>query len=270
MDKARGLLEVDAAGQVIRELAQDTLAREQHHDVIATAQNTLLFIAFDVRTYAGVPLKGEAIWEWTPETGATVRRWSSWDALDPGVDRGPRFGREWMHANALGIGPRGNTLLSVHYFNQVISIAANWSSMEWRLGGVNATVAVADPFSGQHTARELSSGRVLLFDNHRDPNGPASRAVEYQLLGDSAVVAWQWTPASANYAAAVSSARRLANGNTVVGFGMSAGLTNSTGPTEVYEVTAEGQVVWHLSLETQVMFRAEPLPSVGDEHTLEP
>ena len=61
------------------------------------------------------------------------------------------------------------------------------------------------------------------------------------------------------------SARRLPNGNTMVAFGMRAGLAGSTGPTEVYEVDAAGTPVWHLVTSTQTMYRAEPLTSLGAE-----
>jgi len=270
MDKARGLVEVTPAGTVVHELSQDTIQREQHHDVIATPQNTLLFIASDRRDYEGVPLKGEAVWEWSPESSTTTRRWTSWDYLSPVQDRGPRFGTEWLHANALGIGPRGNILLSVHYLNQIVSIAADWSSIEWRLGGVNASIAVPEEeqFSGQHTAREIAPGRVVLFDNRRDSSGPTSRAVEFEVIGDRAEKRWDWAPTPGNYASAVGAARRLDNGNTLVGFGMSAGLAGSTGPTEVYEVSAAGEVVWHLALSTHVMYRAEPLEAIGTERVV--
>jgi hypothetical protein len=251
----------------VRELGQDTVAREQHHDVVATPQNTLLFIAFDRREHAGVSLKGEAIWEWSPEAGTTTRRWTSWDFLSPVADRGPRFGSEWMHANALGIGPRGNVLLSVHYFNQVISIASDWNAIEWRLGGVNATVTVpgSEQFSGQHSAREIAPHRVILFDNRRDSSGPSSRAVELRLDGQSASKDWEWVPPLPNYASAVGSARRLPNGNTLIGFGMRSGVAGSTGPTEVYEVEPSGGIAWHMTLDTQIMYRAEPIESVGAE-----
>jgi len=60
----------------------------------------------------------------------------------------------------------------------------------------------------------------------------------------------------------VGSARRLANGNTLLAFGMSAGRNGSTGPTEAYEVTPAGQVAWHLVVEgVMTMFRVEPVNS---------
>lgn len=267
MDKGRGLVEVTAVGEVVHVLPQDMAQREQHHDVIASPQNTLLFIAFDTRDTESGPLKGEAIWEWSPETNTTTRRWSSWDFFSPVEDRGPRFSGEWLHGNALAVGPRGNILLSLHYLNQIVSIRPDWQDLEWRLGGVNATIAVPEDgrFSGQHTAREIAPGQVVLFDNRIEAGGP-SRALEIHLTGAAGSVVWEWSSPTANFATAVSSARRLANGNTLIGFGMSTDLAGSTGPTEVYEVTQAGQVVWRLLTETTFMsFRAEPLLSIAGE-----
>lgn len=272
MDGAQGLFEVSPAGRTVQVLDGDVPGREMHHDVIATPDNTLLFLAFDVRSVDGTDIKGEAIWEWTPESGTTVKRWSSWDHLSVTEDRGTRFGTEWLHANSLALGPRGNVLVSLHYLNQVISIAPGWQGLEWRLGGVNQTIHVdpADQFSGQHTAREVSPDRIVLFDNGLDREGP-SRAVEFELSESSATKVWEWGDAVSNRSTAVSSARRLPNGNTLVGFGMGEGVFGASGPTEVYEVTASGEVAWHLLVEgVEVMFRAEPLNSVGREEAWPP
>src|SRR5688572_15403666 len=71
LDRARGLLEVTIEGQVVRELSQQQRpGRFIHHDVVATPQNTILFIAEDVQLWRGEPLTGEAIWEWQPESGS--------------------------------------------------------------------------------------------------------------------------------------------------------------------------------------------------------
>jgi hypothetical protein len=266
MDKVRGLVEVSPDGRVVHELAQDLANREMHHDVIAGANNTVLFIAYDDRVVGGRQIRGEAIWEWTPETGATVQRWSVWDHVALADAPAPRASGEWMHANALAIGPRRNIVVSSYFWNQILSITPDWQRVEWRLGGANATspVAGADQFSGQHAAREISPGHVVMFDNGVDRGG-YSRAVEYVMDSGGAHAVWQWHSDPANFATAVGSARRLSNGNTLVAFGMSPGLAGSTGPTEVYEVGGDGAVRWHLVMNTQVMFRAEPLESVGTE-----
>ncbi|MFL5617193.1 MAG: aryl-sulfate sulfotransferase [Gemmatimonadaceae bacterium] len=141
-----------------------------------------------------------------------------------------------------------------------------WRTIEWRLGGMNGTypLPVAEAFSGQHTPREIASGRVLMFDNGVNRGG-YSRAVEYSLDGGTARTVWEWRSQPLNFAGAVGSARRLSNGSTMIAFGLPAGIAGSTGPTEVYEVNAAGTPVWHLITSTQTMYRAEPLTSVGAE-----
>lgn len=271
MDKARGLVQVTPWGEEVRTLAQDVAAREMHHDLTTTPDDRILFIAFDTRRPGGgAPVKGEALWAWDPESGEVVRRWSSWDHLSPQDDRGPRFGEEWLHANSVQVGPRGNVVLSLHYLNQVVSIAPD-GGMEWRLGGPGASweLAEEDRFSGQHTAREIETDRILLFDNHLDQGGP-SRVLELDVSGPRPRRVWSWTPPNGNFATAVGSARRLPGGGTLVGFGMSTGLAGSTGPVEVYEVDPRGEVAWHLAVDgPTVMFRAEPLGSLAGEETLD-
>ena len=155
-------------------------------------------------------------------------------------------------------------LLSFHYINQVISIAPDWKSIQWRLGGVRPTIAVpADQqTSAQHTAAELSPNRILMFDNRTDLQPPYSRAVEYVIDpgGGTAKQVWQWKAPNDNYASAVSSARRLANGNTLIAFGMQKGRNGSSGPTEAYEVAPDGSIKWHMVVDgVMTTFRVEPI-----------
>jgi hypothetical protein len=268
LDKARGLIEVTPTGQVMHELAQDLASRELHHDVIATPQNTLLVVAFDDRLVNGTRVRGDAIWEWTPETGSAVKRWTAWDHFDFAANPPLRsLSSEWLHINALAIGPRQNVVVSAFLWNQVFSISSDWQQIEWRLGGVNATIAVAEAqrFSGQHTAREIAPGRIVLFDNGVDRGG-YSRVVELATEGSVARTVWEWRAQPSNFASAVSSARRLGGGGTLVGYGMSAGVAGSTGPIEVYEIAADGTQRYRLVVQnSQIMFRAEPLESIAGE-----
>lgn len=262
MDKGHGLVEVDRTGRVVRELKQRDPEREMHHALEVTPQDTVLYLAFDTEAFAGKPLKGEAIWEWNPDTGEDVRRWRSWDFLDPALDRSARTAGEWLHANSLHVGPRGNILVSFHYLNQVISIAPDWKSIEWRLGGVRATVAVPpdQQTSAQHTAAEIAPNRILMFDNRTALHPPYSRAVEYVIDGAAARQVWEWRPPQDNYAAAVSSARRLDNGHTLITFGMVKGRNGSSGPTEAFEVRRDGTIAWHLLVDgVMTLFRVEPV-----------
>jgi len=264
MDKGYGLVEVDRSGRIVHELKQRDPENEMHHAIVVTPRDTVLYVAFDTQDFDGKRLKGEAVWEWNPDTGEDVKRWRSWDFMDPALDRSARTAGEWLHGNSLDVGPRGNILFSFHYLNQVISIAPDWRSVEWRLGGVRQTIAVPpeQQTSAQHTAAEIEPNRLLMFDNRTDLQPPYSRAVEYVIEGKTARQVWQWKAPNNNYAFAVSSARRLANGNTLVGFGMEKGRNGSSGPTEAYEVTRDGTIKWHLVVEgVMTMFRVEPISS---------
>lgn len=270
LDSERGLVEVTAQGEVVGEVPQESPpGRVIHHDVIATPGNTVLFLAREARPWPDTLVTGDAIWEWTPDTGSLEKRWSAFDHLVPEVDRSPRsVTSDWLHANSLSIGPRGNVVVSLHFIDQVLSITPDLQTLEWRLGGVGATIPVDDPFSGQHTAAEVAPGRVLVFDNGFDREQERySRAAEYELdLGGTARKVWEWRPERDNWARVISSARRLPNGNTLVGFGLRAiPELGSTGPIEVYEVTESGEVVWHLLLDGLVgsMYRATPLFDLG-------
>jgi hypothetical protein len=264
MDKGYGLVEVDRTGHIVHELKQRDAENEMHHAIVVTPRDTVLYLTFDTQDFNGKRLKGEAIWEWNPDTAEDVKRWRSWDFMDPALDRSARTAGEWLHGNSLYVGPSGNILLSFHYINQVISIAPDWKSIQWRLGGVRGTIDVAadQQTSAQHTAAELEPNRVLMFDNRTDLQPPYSRAVEYVIEGSKAKQIWQWKAPNNNYASAVSSARRLSNGNTLISFGMEKGRNGSTGPTEAYEVTPSGEVTWHLVVDgVMTMFRVEPISS---------
>jgi hypothetical protein len=240
-----------------------------HHDVAGTAQNTVYVLAKDTLTVADTVWAGEAIWEWDPEAGTTTRRWAAHDIWSPATDRGPRWQTfDWLHANAIHIGPRGNILMSLHYMDQIISIAPDFESLEWRLGGPNATIAPTAEarFSGQHTAAELPNGNVFMFDNGfaRADGSRFSRALELGFDGDSARVVWEYR--SEIYASFISSARRLDNGNTLIGYGPSEGLVNSSGPVAAREVTPAGHAIWTLLVENvSSNYRAEPLYTIGGE-----
>lgn len=266
LDVGRGLVEVSRSGSVVRELPQqERPGRRMHHDVTVTPRNTVLFLAEDWQPWEGALLAGEALWEWDPEAGTTTKRWSSFAHLDPASDWGARSVRhDWLHANSIRYGPRGNVLISFHFLNQVISISPTFDRIEWRMGGIGADVPVDDPFSGQHTAQELRPNRVLLFDNGYERLAERySRAAEYELRDGRAAKVWEWRPPRDNWARIISGVRRLPNENSIATFGTSPGMGGgATGPIEVYEVTPGGDIVWHLVVSGDVtsLYRATPLP----------
>jgi hypothetical protein len=275
-DAGHALYEVTPGGAVVHSLDMGSRSVIVHHDVIATPRNSLLFIATESGSAHGQSLTGDAIWEWTPETGQLVKRWSAFDWFDPAVDWGIRsYAADWLHTNSLALGPHGNIIVSCNWLDQVISIAPDWGHIEWKLGGARGDFAVdsASLFIGQHTAQLLSATRVLLFDNGRDrPDGAKySRALELVLdtLAKSAHQTWEFRPSPDIFAPYVGAARRLPNGNTLVQFGFGAGQQGSTGPIETFEVRPDGSVAWTLTIGgVTTVYRATPLLHIGDEETV--
>jgi protein-S-isoprenylcysteine O-methyltransferase Ste14 len=279
LEAASGLVERTLGGTTVHTLPQPTPAAPLpygtiHHDVIPTPANTLYFIAMETRYVAPDSVVGESIWEWSPETGAVTKRWSAFDFLDWSTLRGARsVPGNWLHGNGLSIGPRNNVVMSLRNADQVISIAADFQSLEWRLGGNVGSLGLApeDRPLGQHYVSEPASGRVLVFDNGYERAGVRfSRAIEYQLdlANDTATKVWEYRHVPEIYAALVGSARRLPNGNTAVLFGMFAGHNASTGPITAVEVTPAGVVVWRLTFGNQLsrLYRVTPVASLlGEE-----
>ncbi len=272
LDRNPGLTEVRPDLTVVDQLPS-TAERLMHHDVITTPANTLLFLAQDAFEFDGETWVGDAIWEWSPEAGTVERRWAARDFLSPMRDLGPKsVPGDWLHANSLSLGPRGNVLISLPALNQIISIAPDFRSLEWRLGGPNATIVpdAESEFWFEHTAAEVSTDRILMFDNGRDrPAGLFSRALELQLdrSRGTAITAWQFRPKPDIYAPVIGSARRLPNGHTVIDFGTGPGVLGSSGPVSVYDVSATSRVAWRLVVDEENLlnYRATPLQEIAGE-----
>lgn len=273
LDVVQGLLEVTPAGEHVARLDQRPEDSDFHHDVQATPQGTVLALANETRTTAIGEVTGEQLVEWNPKTGAATRVWSVFDHFDPAVDRTERFEMDdWIHANSIRFGPRGNLVISSHFLNQVFSLAPDLDSIEWRLGGPGSTFELGPGafFSGQHTAEEIATDRVLMFDNRFEAEGAdqVSRVLELEFDREAgtASVAFEFEPMNGNWSFIISSTYRLDNGNVLAGFG-----APSASAREVYEVTPGGAVAWRLVVEgAQSFFRANPLESVGEETVLSP
>lgn len=97
--------------------------------------------------------------------------------------------------------------------------------------------AAQGPWRGQHDARLLPNGNLLLFDNFGAADGTASAVREI----DPATLEPRWTYQGTEedpfYSAFIGMAQRLPNGNTLVTDGWVG---------RAFEVTPEGEIVWEL------------------------
>lgn len=259
----QGIVRVAPDGRIVARLVTEGgVFGFVHHDIAPNGPDRVLYIQKDTQTVGTQVITGEALWEWNTTTGAVEKKWSVFDHLDWETDRTPASQpSNWLHANALSIGPRGNVVMSLNKLNQVISIAPDFQSIEWRLGGPNETHALApqDTFILQHSPFELPGNRVILFDNFAGGTPDSySRAIEYQLEGDTAYAIWEYVPDPPINADLRSGVYRLENGNSLVTF--------SVLPLIVDEVDPSGQRVWRFTGHQMTpAFRAVPLQSLAGE-----
>jgi hypothetical protein len=262
------ILELTPARDTVRLLPRTGPYGEIHHDLEVTPDNTVLFLARDPRQVDGRTIVGEAIWEWHPEPGTLQQRWTAWDHFSWPADSGRASEPgNWLHTNSLTYGVRGNLIVSARNTDQVFSIAPDFSHVEWRLGGPNASLPLVgeDRFYSQHSPVESAPDRILLFDNGLErPWGDFSRVLELEIDvgGGTAHATREFRPTPDNFALRVGSVRRLPNGHTVATFGW-----GDPDPVEVFELDASFGVVWHLVAGPglQRAYRGTPWASLGGE-----
>jgi len=259
-----------------------------HHDLVPGPDNTVLFLAREVHD-AGPPYGlqvSDTIAAWYQETGDSRVLLDLYDFI-PVTDRtsssdtssgwrgcpeqeGPR---NWTHTNSLSRGPRGNAVISIRHLNQVVSIAPDFKSLEWRLGGPGSDFTFPDPrdqFYHQHSAKLLPNGHLLLFDNGNTrpaaEGGLYSRALELALDVErrQARKVWEYRFRPDLFAECCGNVTRLDNGNTVMVFGRD--LVNHI--FTLVEADPRGETVSVVRIASRGQtnqYRAYPLASINGE-----
>ena len=239
-----------------------------HHDLAVTAANSVYFIANEARVFPDSTLVGEAIWEWFPEQQRVEQRWSAFDFLSWPEDKGPDSALpNWLHMNSLTVGARGNILYSSRSLDQVVSIAPDFSAVEWRLGGINATIpATGDAhFSGQHNISEVAPDRILMWDNgRRRLVGEFSRGLELAVdasAGTATMVA-EFRGVPDRLQPIVGGAFRMPGGHTLITYGWGSGEQIN-----IYELGAGNAIQWHLVAPAVIerIYKARTLESIAGE-----
>ncbi len=245
-----------------------------HHEVQALPDGRVLYLSREVlwEGYEGrpVPQEGDTVGMWDPATGEAEIVWNIFDFISPeervepesnyrlpghplwgGCERDRRV-EDWSHGNSAFMAEDGSVLVSLGHLNQVVSIAPDFESVQWRLGGPGSDFTFSSPrdrFYAQHTAIPLPNGNVLMFDNgNRRPaseGGRFSRALELKLDTERMVAstAWEYSHRPPLFAVCCSSVQRLDNGNTVVMFGASFADPCCRVYT-IVEVDGSGREVW--------------------------
>jgi hypothetical protein len=288
--RRRGLEEITPDGRIVRDFE---VGKAIHHDFVELPDGRLLFLGFEIRKIDDRPnggprnlaLRGDTIYLLDPQTRVEEEVWNTFEALDPTnrVEdyRGKREdgldAEDWTHGNTLSFGPRGNLIVSFRHLNQIISLAPDFKTIEWRLGGPDSSFDFPDPtdrFHGQHTAEELPGGRVLMFDNgnHR-ADGEYSRALEIELDFSSMTArkVWEYRPRPDMFAYMMSSTVRMPNGNTLVNFGF---RETPEDPLVLVEARPDGTSAWEQSMRWKgarlSRYRAYPWTSLAGEYRVQP
>ena len=172
---------------------------------------------------------GDVVKEVAPD-GSVLNEWRSWEHLDveedvicPLEER-----REWTHGNSVNLTPDGHIIISFRLTSTIGIVDRSDGHFRWKWG--------PGEVYHQHHPTQLENGNVLLFDNggHR-PRSTWSRALEVNPATNE--IEWQYRgdPPISFHSPNISSADRLANGNTLICEGA---------PGRVFEVTPAGQIVW--------------------------
>jgi hypothetical protein len=182
-----------------------------------------------------------------------VFQWRSWDhfsILDATHLDFTAANIDYVHANAIEIDNDNNLMISSRHMDEVTKINRTTGDIIWRLGGKNNEFEfINDPykFSYQHDIRRIDNGNITLYDNGNFHSPQFSRAVEYELdeTNKKVTLVWQYRNTPDVYGFAMGSARRLSNGNTIIGWGYT--------QTTLTEVTPEGNKVLEMKLPSGMM-----------------
>lgn len=141
---------------------------------------------------------------------------------------------DFLHINSLeylrtpipGISEEGDFLISIRDINTIAIVSLRDKRLLWSWGH--------DILGAQHDAAQLSTGRILLFDNRDEREG--SRVLEVDPR--SGEIIWSYSGGDQNrfFSKSRGSAQRLPNGNTLIGVG-----NDGT----ALEVTKEKRLVWN-------------------------
>ena len=303
--RAVGLKEITPLGQVVNSTNDPCFGHTKGrwpHDVLLRPNNKVLFLGskmYDASTVLpghGMQV-GDTIEEWDQVNDVTQRLfeeggvipfidstlssdategffWSGCPTEDPTAE-------DWTHSNSIFVGPNGNVIVSMRHINQIISIAPDFQSLNWRLGGPGGDFTFpnsGDRFYHQHSAVELADGNILLFDNGNGrpeaQGGQYSRALELELntTTNTAIKVWEARHTPNDLAAlCCSNVTRLANGNTVLVFGADFAAGTCCRVFTLLEAGAANSGVdtqWEVQISSpgkEIQYRVYPIDSIKGE-----
>jgi hypothetical protein len=234
-----GLVRLDAASRVVW-----VWPASVHHDLFVDSTGEIWALAREKRVVPGLhngdPILEDFVVELSPE-GKVVRRISLVECFQrsryaPLLASAPREKENLFHTNSVAVfdgslagrSPvfrRGNLLISLKNLNVVAVVDPDASRVVWALTG---------QWYGQHCARLLSTGHILLFDN-LGAMRKASRVLEVDPSSQEVLWSYGARPGEDLLSETIGSVERLPGGNTLI---------TETNHGRVLEVTPDNQIVW--------------------------
>lgn len=171
-----------------------------------------------------VDTKGNIYWTWSTENNVSVTDATETVVLDKAYI-------DLVHMNSIFECNDGDILVSMRHLDEIAKINKATGNFAWRLGGsrcinnqftfINDNVDGFYGFSHQHAATILANGNLLLYDNGNLKPNAYSRAVEYSInqANKTATKVWEYRSNPDIFMAALGSAYRLSNGNTLINWG---------------------------------------------------
>ena len=202
-----------------------------------------------------------------------VFQWRSWDYYS--FEDWPFTGRtataavvSEFHLNTINLDDDGHMFLGTPSW--VKKINRQTGDVIWNLGGhdneftfVNVDSVDGVGMVAGHTFHRVPSGNVLLYDNGNRQGTRSSRVNEFRLDEQNRTVelVWSYEPNTPVAGWHRGSAQRLANGNTVIGWGGSSGTPSPA----MTEVNAAGEIVHELFFDPPDIesYRAFRFPFTG-------
>jgi hypothetical protein len=260
-------VEIDVLGNVRRTLGCARGLAARLHDLIVQADNSYWLLCDEMRTLdlsaiggvVGARVTGTAV-QHVGADGSLLFQWSPFDHFaisdgDPAEITRPSV--NWTHGNALDFDTDSNVIVSFRNLGEITKINRSTGAVMWRMGGRRNEFEFSGTsmpaFVGQHSARVVTRGEMLLLDNLGDPI--QSRAERYMIdeSRKSATLVRSHASAPAVVTQIGGSVQALPRSRVLVTFG-------TAGRVEEYDDA--GSVVWRIVGDAGYVFRAQRIRSL--------
>lgn len=260
-------IEVDPLGNLTRSLGCAGGLQSRPHDLISELDGSYWLLCDEVRTMdltaeggvATARVTGTDVQHVSP-TGALLFNWSPFDHFaitdgEPADRTGPSV--NWTHGNALDLDVDGNLIVSFRNLGEVTKINTESGAIIWRMGGRRNQFTFLDSptpaFLGQHSARVIAHGALMILDNIGTPGESRGEAYTVDEAAMTARLARAYFSNPGVVTQIGGSVQSLPGGRTLASFG-------TAGRVEEYD--AAGRVMWRIDGNAGYVFRAERIRSL--------